>query len=63
MRMKKRPVVSEVSRPPVLRIRHERGEILLYRREIKALEFLGVIEILVHRSVFSDCWLSIWMLS
>ena len=45
----KRPVVSEVSRPPVLRIRHERGEILLYRREIKALEFLGVIEILVHR--------------
>ena len=44
-----RTVVPEVSGPPVLRVGHERREILFHRRKVEALEFLGVIELLTHR--------------
>ena len=44
-----RAVVAEVRRPPILRIGHQRREIFLHRREVEALEFLGVIEVLAHR--------------
>ena len=44
-----RAVVAVVGRPPVLRIRHHRFEILLHRGEVEALEFLGVIEVPAHR--------------
>ena len=44
-----RPVVAEVRRPPVLRVGHQRGEILLQRRLVEALELLRVVEILAHR--------------
>ncbi len=47
--MNERPVVAEVRGPPVLRVGHERGEILLHGREVEALELLGVVEVLVHR--------------
>src|SRR5262249_34070585 len=43
------PIVTEVRRPPVLRVGHERGEILLQSREVEALELLGVVEVLAHR--------------
>ena len=41
MRMNKRPVVTEVRRPPVLRVGHQRREVLLHRREVEALELLS----------------------
>ena len=44
-----RPVVTEVRRPPVLRVGHQRREVLLQRREVEALELLGVVEVLAHR--------------
>ena len=44
------PVVAEVRRPPVLRIGHERREVLLHGREVEALELLGVVEVLAHGS-------------
>ena len=44
-----RSVVTEVRRPPVLRVGHQRGEIFLQRREVEALEFLRVVEVLAHR--------------
>ena len=44
-----RTVVAEIGRPPILRIGHERGEVLLHRSEIERLELLRVIEILLHR--------------
>ena len=43
------PVVTEVRRPPVLRVGHQRREILLQGREVEALELLGVVEVLAHR--------------
>ena len=42
-------VVTKISRPPVLRIRHESVQILDHCIEIEALEFLGVVEALAHR--------------
>ena len=42
-------VVAPVGRPPVLRIRHQRVEVLLQRGEVELLEFLGVVELLAHR--------------
>ena len=44
-----RPVVAEVRRPPVLRVGHQRREIFLHRRQVEALELLGVVEVLAHR--------------
>ena len=42
-------VVAEVRRPPVLRRRHHRRDVLLQRREIDALELVGVVELRAHR--------------
>ena len=42
-------VMAEVRRPPVLRIRHQCGEVLLHGRQIQALERFGVVELLTHR--------------
>ena len=44
-----RPVVAEVRRPPVLRVRHHRRDVLLHRSEIERLELVGVVERLAHR--------------
>ena len=44
-----RTVVAEVRGPPRLRVRHQRGQILLQGRVIEALELLGVVEVLAHR--------------
>ena len=44
-----RAVVAEVSRPPVLRVGHQLGEIGLHRREVEGFELLGVIEAAAHR--------------
>ncbi len=44
-----RAVVAEIRGPPVLRIGHERREILLQAGVVEALEFVGVIEVLAHR--------------
>jgi hypothetical protein len=41
-------VVTEVGRPPGLRVRHQRMQVLDHRVEIEALELLGVVEILAH---------------
>src|SRR5262249_31337982 len=42
-------VVTEVRRPPVPRVGHQRREVLLHGREIEALELLSVVEVLAHR--------------
>ena len=44
-----RPVVAEVRRPPRLRIRHQREQILSERVKIERPERLRVIELLAHR--------------
>src|SRR2546425_2180949 len=44
-----RSVVAEVRRPPVLRVGHQRHEILLHGRQVEALELFGVVEALAHR--------------
>ena len=44
-----RAVVAEIGRPPILRIGHERGEVLLHGGEVERLELLRVVEILTHR--------------
>ncbi len=44
-----RAVVAVVSRPPVLRVGHQRGQVLLQGREVEALELFGVVEVLAHR--------------
>src|SRR6202034_3052951 len=36
-----RPIVAEVSRPPVLSVRHQRREIFFQRRKVKAAEGFG----------------------
>ena len=41
-------VMTEIGRPPVLRIRHQRGEVFLYRGQVETFEGLGVIEIRAH---------------
>src|SRR5262249_39630369 len=42
-------VMSEVRRPPVLRVGHQGVQILDYGIQVEALELLGVVEILAHR--------------
>ena len=44
-----RTVVTEVRRPPGLRIGHELREVFLQRLVVEALEFPGVVEVLAHR--------------
>ena len=39
-----RAVVAEVGRPPVLRVGHQRQQVLLQREVVELLEFLGVVE-------------------
>jgi hypothetical protein len=41
--------MAEVRRPPVLRVRHHRLDVLLQRSEIERLELFGVVERLAHR--------------
>ena len=43
-----RSVVAKVSRPPILRVGHEGAQVGFQRREIQALEFLGVVEAVAH---------------
>ena len=43
-----RPVVAEVGRPPVLRRRHHRLDVLLHGIEVEGLELLGVVELRAH---------------
>ena len=47
---KKWTVISVVSRPPVLRVRHQCGEVFFQRCEIKFFECFGVVESGVHRA-------------
>ena len=42
-------VMAEIRRPPVLRVRHHRLDVLLQRGEIERLELFGVVERLAHR--------------
>ena len=44
-----RPVVAEVGRPPLLRVRHQGMQVLDHGIEVEAFEFLGVVERLAHR--------------
>jgi hypothetical protein len=41
--------MAEVGRPPVLRVGHQRGEVLLEGLEVQALERLGIVEALAQR--------------
>jgi len=43
-----RAIVTEVRRPPVLGVGHQRLQILLHRRQIQAIELSGVVEVLAH---------------
>ena len=45
-----RAVVAVIRRPPVLRVGHQGGEVLLHGREVEALECLGVVEVRAHRA-------------
>ncbi len=42
-------VVAEVGRPPLLRVGHQRVQVLLDGREVEALEGFGVVEVRAHR--------------
>lgn len=42
------PVVTEIGRPPVLRLGHQRTQILLHGRQIEALKLFGIVEVLPH---------------
>ena len=44
----KRTIVSEVGRPPLLRIRHQCAEITLQGRQVELLELLRVVEVRAH---------------
>ena len=44
-----RAVVAVVSRPPVLRVRHDRRDVPLERLDVEARERLGVVVVVVHR--------------
>src|SRR5690606_2226164 len=44
-----RAVVAEVCRPSVLRIGHQRSQILLEGGVVKTFEFFAIVEILAHR--------------
>jgi hypothetical protein len=46
--------VPEVGRPPILRVGHERMEVFDHGIQIKTLEFLRVIELLIGSD--SQCW-------
>ncbi len=43
------PIVAKVGRPPPLRVRHQRMQILDYGVQVEAPELLGVVERLAHR--------------
>ena len=43
------PVVTEIGRPPVLRVGHQRIEVLLQGLQVEFFEFLSVVELLAHR--------------
>ncbi len=43
------PVVTVIGRPPVLRVGHQRIEVLLQGLQVEFLEFLSVVELLAHR--------------
>ncbi len=43
------PVVAPIGRPPILRIGHQRIEILLHSIEVEFLEFFCVVESFTHR--------------
>ncbi len=43
------PVVTVVGRPPLLRVGHQRIEVLLHGPQVERLEFLGVVELFAHR--------------
>ena len=43
-----RPIVAEVGRPPLLRIRHQGMKVLDHGIQVEALEFFRVIELLAH---------------
>ena len=44
-----RPVMAVVGRPPVLRIGHQRGQVLPHRVQVEAPERRGIVEVRVHR--------------
>ena len=44
-----RPVVTVIGRPPLLRIRHQRSQVLDDGVQVEALELLGVVERAAHR--------------
>jgi len=44
----KPPVVTVIGRPPVLRVGHQRIEVLLYGLQVEFIEFLGIVELLAH---------------
>ena len=46
---KQRAIVAKVCGPPVLRVGHQRPQVGLHGGQVKALEFLGVVEALSHR--------------
>ena len=43
------PVVTEIRRPPVLRVGHQRQQIFLHGCQVEALELFGVVEVPAHR--------------
>ena len=42
-------IVTEVGRPPFLRVRHQGTQVLDHGVEVEGLEFLGVVELFAHR--------------
>jgi hypothetical protein len=42
-------VVTEVGRPPLLRVRHQGTQVLDHGVDVEALEFLGIVERFAHR--------------
>ena len=44
-----RPVMAIIRRPPILRVRHQRGQVADHGAEVEALEFLGIVEPFAHR--------------
>src|SRR5690348_10926121 len=45
----KRAIMAEIGRPPILRVRHQRVQVLNYSIQVETLEFLGIIEVFAHR--------------
>jgi hypothetical protein len=41
--------MAVIGRPPVLRVRHQRGQILLQGLVVKLVELFGIVELLAHR--------------